>query len=319
MGTRAHYQLASLLEDIDSVVVVPDFPGVSANRHLVREPSSAYFAWRDSMREQKFDLVLQMHGGGKYSNPLVLDLHAKHTAGFKTPDSQALDVNVSYVFYQNEVRRYLELMTALGIDWRELEPRLKLDPVERATAVARFGKMPYVVVCPGNGGARRRWPAGHFAQVAKYCGLRGYAVLVLGAEWERELCNEVVRACGADAAHISDITLPEIASIMSEARLVVASDGGLLHVAIASGAPTVGIWTAPGLATFAPQTRARHRVQVSWNQSCPVCGRHNIPSEHYWNGPKPGCEHEVSWTSDVSSSEVCEAVDDLLRDLQAAS
>ena len=43
------------------------------------------------MRARRFDLAVQVHGGGRYSNPFLLRLGARHTVGTRTPDAAELE------------------------------------------------------------------------------------------------------------------------------------------------------------------------------------------------------------------------------------
>src|SRR3954468_9676447 len=78
------------------------------------------------------DLAIQLHGGGRHSNPFVSSLGAVVTAGLRAPDAPALDRWVPYVYYQSEVLRALEVVGLLGATPVSVEPRLL--PVSPADA-----------------------------------------------------------------------------------------------------------------------------------------------------------------------------------------
>ena len=65
----------------------------------------------DAAREG-FDLAMQLHGGGRNSNPIVTALGARLTAGLRAEDAPPLDRWLRYVYYQPEVFRYLEVVGA---------------------------------------------------------------------------------------------------------------------------------------------------------------------------------------------------------------
>ena len=92
---------------VDRVVVVPFARGVREEAGQAEE-ACALARFFSRMEEERFDIAFQMHGGGRYSNPFVLRMKARMTAGLRTPDAAALDLWVPYVYFQPEIMRYLE-------------------------------------------------------------------------------------------------------------------------------------------------------------------------------------------------------------------
>ena len=99
--------LANRPGPIDRVVVVPHDPGVREDATPDSAEHTRFFA---AMHSEQFDLVVQIHGGGRNSNPFVQKLGARITAGLATEDAPRLDFTVPYVYYQSEVMRYLEVV-----------------------------------------------------------------------------------------------------------------------------------------------------------------------------------------------------------------
>src|SRR5205823_918190 len=95
---------------VDRVVVVPATSGVREPSADEPEDAARLEAFFAGMRREGFDLAIQMHGGGRHSNPFLLSLGARVTAGLRTPDADPLDICLPYAFYQPEVARYLELV-----------------------------------------------------------------------------------------------------------------------------------------------------------------------------------------------------------------
>src|SRR3954471_6742196 len=134
LGMPAH---AALLGDrpgpVSEVVVLPRVEGVGAAPGTASPPDEIEeFCAR--MREQRFDLALQLHGGGRYSNPFLKRLGARVTAGLRTPDAEHLDRIVPYTYYQHEVLRSLEVAGLLGARPVTIEPVFSVteDDLRRA-------------------------------------------------------------------------------------------------------------------------------------------------------------------------------------------
>ena len=120
---------------VDRCLPVPPTAGVRDDR----PPSlpavvDRFFA---RMRAERFDLAVQLHGGGRHSNAFVRRLGARVTAGSRAPDAPPLDRTVPYTPYQHEVHRFLEVAGLVGAAPVTLEPRLDSPSCPRTCAAAQ--------------------------------------------------------------------------------------------------------------------------------------------------------------------------------------
>lgn len=289
---------------VDRTVVVPPCHGIWAEPGSVddQEELDRFFA---AMGAEHFDLALQLHGGGRHSNPFVRRLGARLTVGLATPDAEPLDRSVPYVYYQPEVFRYLEVVARVGASPVGYEPRLAVLGTDLAEAAAVVGGAgPLVALHPGATDSRRRWAAERFAAVGDALAQRGAHVVVTGSHDEGDLVGEVVERMEAKASGLAGaLSTGGLAGLLSCCAVVVSNDSGPLHLAAAGGAPTVGIFWCGNLITAGPVSRARHRPSISWTLDCPVCGTNCITGS---------CDHTESFVDDVSVEEVRESALDLL-------
>ena len=195
LGTPVHAELlGSTVGPVSDVRVLPIAEGLRPGR----EELAAVEAFLVSMRREEFDLAVQLHGGGRYSNPFLRLLGARHTVGSRTADAVPLERNLPYVYYQHEPLRGLEVAGLAGAPPVGLEARLR--PRERdLSKVKEFldrlrdrPATPVVAIHPGAMDPRRRWPAENFGKVAATCAAEGCRVVVLGTVDERKLADEVV-------------------------------------------------------------------------------------------------------------------------------
>jgi ADP-heptose:LPS heptosyltransferase len=56
------------------------------------------------------------------------------------------------------------------------------------------------------------------------------------------------------------LSLPEAASVLQHASLFIGNDSGLMHLAAAAGAPTIGLFGPTDAATYGPTGRAATAV-----------------------------------------------------------
>lgn len=290
---------------VDRVVVVPPTRGVNGDETQDEDPGELdrFFA---AMRSERFDLAVQLHGGGRYSNPFVRRLGARTTVGLRAPGAEPLDRWIPYVYAQHEYLRYLEVAALAGAPPVTLEPRVQVTDADRAEAevVVPPSDRPLVLLHPGAGDPRRRWPADDFAALADALGATGAGVGVLGAGHERAIVRAVIEATRTDAIDLCGrLSLGGLAALMTRARVVVSNDSGPLHLAFAVGAATVGLFWCYNLMNAAPLTRARHRPCTAWEMRCRLCGAPLVPSE---------CGHMESLVASIPVAAVRDAALELM-------
>jgi ADP-heptose:LPS heptosyltransferase len=290
---------------VDRVVVVPPCQGINETPDRPEDPEEvqSFFA---RMRAERFDLALQLHGGGRYSNPFVRRLGARLSAGLKTPDAEPLDRWAPYVYFQPEILRYLEAVSLVGAAPVTLEPRLAVTPRDMAEAnrVLPDSPRPLAVLHSGASDPQRRWPAEKFALVGDALVRAGARVVVTGTGEERAVVRAVCSAMRTKGEDLSGrVSLGGLAGLLTRCVVMVANDTGPLHLAAAVGAATVGVYWCFNLANSCELTRARHRPFAAWRLVCPECGRNCLGGN---------CGHPVSFVADVPAEEVTAAALELL-------
>jgi ADP-heptose:LPS heptosyltransferase len=305
LGKQWHKDfLAGRPGPVDRVVVTPPFRGVNEIAGVSSTPADLE-RFFEEMRQEQFDLALQLQGGGHYSNPFLLRLGARVTAGLKTLDAVPLDRWIPYIYFQREIVRFLEVVSLVGAAPVEIEPRLALqkeDVIESQAIVPETPK-PIAALHPGAGDPQRRWPPEKFAAVGDALAEAGAHVVVIGTGDERELLEEVIDHMRTEAQNLwHRLTLGGLAGLLSRCRVLVSNDSGPLHLAQAVGTATVGIYIGFNMINAGPVTRLRHRPIISWQITCPVCGIDRSQQE---------CEHRPSFVANVPTETVIEQALDL--------
>jgi ADP-heptose:LPS heptosyltransferase len=296
---------------VDGVVAIPP----SIRRGLqsgVYDPESDLSAFVDEVSREPIDIAVQIHGGGRHSNPFVRRLHARLAVGLRTDDAVELDRWVSYDYYHSEVLRDLEVVGLLGARPGEIEPRLAVTEADRAEARSALDDLegPVVVLHPGATDPRRRWPPSSFADVGDRLVAAGAHVVIVGTTDERGLVDGVRDSMTSPARTlVGCLSLGGLAGVLESAAVVVANDSGPVHLAAAVGTSTVGIYWCGNLINAGPFTRSRHRPQLSWRLTCPVCGL---------DCTRDRCEHRESFVAEVPPESVASAATSLLEQADAA-
>ncbi len=144
----------------------------------------------------------------------------------------------------------LDYARAIGCDVADATPEFAVRDGDRDAAdallSARAIRGPYAVLHPTRGlsAHRARWPVDGFVALARRLLARdGVPVLVTGSADDAEIAAAIADGAGAGATSVAGTTsIGTFAALAQRARAVVAMDSGPMHVAAASGAPTVGIF-----------------------------------------------------------------------------
>lgn len=150
-------------------------------------------------------------------------------------------------------------------------PRIWTRPQDHAAATRALpadGRK-LLVVAPAANWVGKQWPADRFAAlVERLAGpkgrLGGASVAVIAAAHERPQAEPVLSAAHALNLNAPDIVggLPLLAvqALLERADLFVGNDSGLMHMAAAAGAPTVGLFGPTSDAVYGPW--GNHAVAV---------------------------------------------------------
>jgi ADP-heptose:LPS heptosyltransferase len=304
--------LAGRPSPVDRVISIPVAHGVREEHgETPHEPTLERF-FRE-MAAERFDLALQLHGGGRYSNPFVARLGARVTAGLQAPAAHPRDLAVPYVELQHETLRFLEVGALVGAAATRLEPCVQVTEADRREAAAVVGPdlCPLAVLHPGAMDPRRRWSASRFAAIGDALRARGMEVVVTGSSAERELAGDVCSAMEQHALNVAGtLSISGLAGLLERAAIVVSNDSGPRHLAAAVGTPTVAIYWFRNMLNTAPLASTHHRAAVSWCTCCPVCGASCIEDDPRARGTS--CAHRASLVDDVTTDAVWAHVDALL-------
>jgi heptosyltransferase III len=116
---------------------------------------------------------------------------------------------------------------------------------------------PIVVLAPTANWAPKIWPAERFVTLfqrlaASHIPGAVPAVIAGPGEFEAAMARPVLQALPRAIDLVGRLSLPEIAAFLARSSLFVGNDSGLMHLAAASGAPTLGLFGPTDAAEYAP-------------------------------------------------------------------
>ena len=145
--------------------------------------------------------------------------------------------------------RLTHLAALLGIESPPL-PVIWTAPEDTARAAALLPEgRPWLVLGPTANWHRKVWPAERFAELALRLtapdgALPGAGIAILGGpgDQERSMATPVLTALPQALDLVGKLDLPEVAAVLARAAIFIGNDSGLMHLAAAAGAPTLGLF-----------------------------------------------------------------------------
>jgi heptosyltransferase-3 len=297
--------------DLSGIIAMPENWGFGAGLALLRRLGRCY------------DLALSTQAGDR---PIAWAcLAGRRSIGLVEP--QGIGAAVKRIFLSRsceaDKRRHhlleiLQLAEAIGI---RAVPEVICPAGPLRTEI--LPKPPYAVVHAPTTYRYKTWHRDGWRKLAVALRERGLQTIVTGAAGDRAYLDEVWRDC--DVVRLDGkLTWPELATLITVARVYVGLDTAVTHLAAATGASTVALYGPTDPRIWGPWPAGG--LDQPWAAAGTIQQRHNV-----WlvQNPKPclpcqleGCERHRNSHSDcldeLPSSPVMSAVDRALAVRQAA-
>jgi ADP-heptose:LPS heptosyltransferase len=229
---------------LDRYIPFPGYPGLAEQFFDARRALQFF----KEMQDEQFDLAIQMQGSGVNTNPFMLMLGARATAGFIRPDDTPglLDAALPFPEMQHEIRRVLALTTFLGApaQGEELVFPLRPQDLTEAEAILKHVPRPLIALHPSARDLTRRWPLARFAaagNLLQQC--HGGTVLIIGDAEAQDPGAEVEQKLEVPCLNlVGKTSLVVLGGILKLLSVLLTNDTGPAHIAYALRTPTVTIF-----------------------------------------------------------------------------
>jgi ADP-heptose:LPS heptosyltransferase len=132
-------------------------------------------------------------------------------------------------------------------------------PADEARAAEVLPAGPWLVLGPTANWAPKVWPAARFVEAARVLTAPGgplagarIAVVAGPGSVERAMAAPVLEGLPGAVDLVGSLSLPEIAAAFRRATLYMGNDSGLMHLAAAAGAPTLGLFGPTSAEEYGP-------------------------------------------------------------------
>jgi ADP-heptose:LPS heptosyltransferase len=245
------------------------------------------FGLAQGLRNRKYDLVLDLHSFREtqllawYSGaPWRLGLKRVHSAylGFcfnLAPVNEDDSLHVSRVF--------LSVLESLGIKAEPEECLLTL-PVEQIRWAEEFlkphrhsGDEWFVGFNVGAGSRSRTWPKDKFASLAGKILLEAASkIIVFSGPEEDEVSVALCETLDPKRVILANnLPLTQLAALMGQCRILISNDTGPMHLAVAAGVPTLGLFSVARPEHYRPLGRFSRFVRGQPIESISVDAVHS--------------------------------------------
>ena len=300
-------QIDVLLEDW--VAPVLDGSDLVDNVIKVGKGSTARLGTALRLRETKYDVVFNLHGGTT-STFLTRFTGARHRIGYSNYQYSSLYTDLlssSSDFWGEEkthsAEQQLALLGFVGVPVSD-RPRSLLtvspaasDDVDTLLHIYGIDEDKFALIHPSTAFATKQWAPKNYARIAEYLAAAGITRVAVASKSEAETLAEVVASSRVPIFPFDDLSLPQIAALASKAKLFVGNDSGIAHIAAAVGTPTVVIFGSSNREHWRPWTDAPNEI-VYEKFDCQPCPGYRC--EVYG---EPRCIQSVSSESVISAIE----------------
>lgn len=211
---------------------------------------------RRQLRQLNCDVSIDCQGMTKSSLACYLS-GAEHRIGYAGKHARELsrwfsNVQVQPVFH-HLTDRSLELLIPLGIHSPAVRWDLPVASPAKAWAMRYRNTLPadrIAILNPGATWHSKRWLPERFGAMARYLRERyGYtSIATWGTSLDRSMAADIVSTSNGTAIMAPETDLQHLAALIETADLFISNDTGPLHMAVAVGAKTIGLYgaTKPG-------------------------------------------------------------------------
>lgn len=255
-------QLSDRSPHIDRFVPFPGFPGIAEQLFDARR-TARFFS---RLQSERFDLAIQMHGTGVYSNTFALMLGARATAGFvrRGDDAGRLDAAFPMPSGGHEAEKTLALAAFLGAPRAGVETEFAVSAADRMNADALLAREapPFIGLHVYARKPEKRWPVERFILAAGRIRERsGGTVVVLGGGDGSPPGGDISLMVGQPCLDLTGRTSPAtLGGVVLRLSLLLTNDSGPAHIAYALGCPTVTIFGETDPERWGPPAAGPFRV-----------------------------------------------------------
>jgi len=274
--------------NIDKVIALSRGDLKKVYRKSIFQGTHRFIKLLNEIKREKFDILLDLSLDHRYS--LIAKITGiRKRIGFDYKNrGRFLTEKIGIDGYSDKhvVEYYLDLLKPLGIKPVSFNPELVLSEegkMRAASMLAEYGivdKDLVIGIAPGGGASwgkdahLKHWPAIKFAQLAdKIIDNFRAKIVILGDESEKSIAEEIIKSMHNKPLNLTGrLSLEELGAVINDLRVLIANDGGPLHMAAALGKKTVSFFGPVDPKVYGPYPYGeKEHIILKNNLPCSPC------------------------------------------------
>ncbi|HKJ44093.1 MAG TPA: glycosyltransferase family 9 protein [Sunxiuqinia sp.] len=239
------------------------------------------------LQKEKFDYIIDLHHNLRsqiVKRTLRVKTYSLHKLNVKKWLLVKFKINIMPNIHI--VDRLMDTVAPLGVknDLAGLDYFIPKDEKFDFSKLPESFQKGYVAVVLSGTYHTKRFPAEKHLELMDKADV---PYILLGGKSESKLAKKIVKETKGQVVNLcSKLSINQSALIVKQAKLVVANDTGLMHIAAAFKKKILSIWgsTTPnlGMTPYLPDKASKQqRVEGLSCQPCSKIGRHQCPKKHF--------------------------------------
>ena len=244
------------------------------------------------LRQRRFDLAIDLFGNPRTALMTWATGARIRVGGDFRGRGKLYNVRVPAPAVEpNAIDFHWRSLAALGIEKGDDRTEVFVTAAEKKWArecLAGFNidlVRPVVGLHPGATWPNKRWPEKYFAELALQLRKKNIQILITQGPGEEKIAQEVVWRISALQREAAIVLLPvlqlrQLASVQQQMRVFVSNDCGVMHLAIAVGTPTIGLFGPSQPHIWFPYDQAEGHLALWQSIECRPCHQNFCPLGH---------------------------------------
>lgn len=164
-------------------------------------------------------------------------------------------------FSRHRVELNLDMVRKLGAEIEENVSKIDFFSSEDVASSAKdkldgITGRKYICIHPGSGGAYKRWNAENFIELIRQInGFSDDPIVLLGGKDEIDLCKIIEEENKGILNMCGRLTLFETSFVLSNSRMLICNDTGIMHLATANKIPVIALFGPTNPLHIGPYTK----------------------------------------------------------------
>jgi len=266
--------------ELDKVIVLEKKQGARDFFRLIR-----------SIRKEKYDVVLDFHGGPRASL-ITFFSKAKLKIGYRIKYRNFIYhiklARKPETGQLHSVESHINFVRALGVDIKSPSPlnlpHARKDEAEKVEKILKENGLEgfkIITIHIGAGNEFRDWGTDNWIELIDFLAQRNDVKIVLiGANEDKEAEKEILkRIKGSTLSQVGKLNLREVRELISHSSLFAGPDSGPMHIAASTSTPIVALFGPTLPANFAPWQAIASLIEKKYD--CRPCKQRECVYKDY--------------------------------------